>query len=385
MYNDLIRFIRDLWHTSGDIGLHDSTLIGREKEYLADVVESTVVSSIGQYVDKFESGIQDFTLAPGAVATVNGSAAIHTALMLAGVRQGDLVITQALTFVAGVNVMQHMGARPVFIDVSPNSLGLCPSALRDWLADNAAVDDSGVCRHRASGRTIRAAMPMHTFGHPMEMEELLAVCAIWGIAVLEDAAQSLGSLYGGRHTGTLGDYGVLSFNGNKVITTGGGGAILCSSESARDRAKFITTNAKRRHRWDYYHEEPGFNYRMPNLNAALGCAQIEYLRHFLHCKRLLACRYREYLADTPLTFQDEPSWGKSNFWLIAVLCPDVASRDALLRETNNAGVTTRPVWQPMHRLPMYESDLRDGLEITEYLAESLVNLPSGILSHLADD
>ena len=375
MHTSLIHFVRELYRTDAFIPLHAPTFDGHERDYVLDTIESTFVSSVGAYVERFERDIQDFTGATRAVATVNGTAALHMALYMAGVQLGDLVITQPLTFVATCNALFHMGARPVFVDVSRQSLGLCPQALAAWLDENALHDERG-CVHRSSGRPIRAVVPMHTFGHPVELDELMVVCERWGLTLVEDAAESLGSYYKGRHTGTIAPFAALSFNGNKIITTGGGGMVLCRDAEQGARTKHITTTAKVPHPYEFYHDEPGFNYRLPNLNAALGCAQMESLPRFLEQKRQVAARYADFFHGSEYQFVEEPSYGRSNYWLNAVLCPDAVRRDAFLQETNRAGVMTRPVWKLMHRLPMFADAPCGPLPNSEWIEAHLVNLPS---------
>jgi aminotransferase in exopolysaccharide biosynthesis len=376
VFESLVEFVRDTYRTREFIPLHAPTFAGREREYVNETLESTFVSSVGSFVDRFEEDIQQYTGTARAVATVNGTAALHTALYLAGVKNGDLVITQALTFVATCNALFHMGVKPVFLDVSRKSLGLCPLATQAWLEANAELNNHGQCHHKASGARISAVVPMHTFGHPVELDELIAVCRKWNLPIVEDAAESLGSLYKGRHAGTLGDFGVLSFNGNKIITTGSGGMVLCSSLEDGERAKHVTTTAKVAHPYEFYHDEPGFNYRLSNLNAALGCAQVEELPLFLRQKRELANHYAAYFADNPLQFVDQPEYAESNFWLNAVICPDSDTREQLLQETNANGVMTRPIWKLMHRLPMFADALRDDLTTSVWVEAHLVNLPS---------
>jgi aminotransferase in exopolysaccharide biosynthesis len=309
------------------------------------------------------------------VATVNGTAALHAALYMAGVERGDFVITQALTFIATCNALYHMGAEPIFVDVSPESLGLCPKALDAFLEGNAEVTDKG-CNHKKTGRRIRAVVPMHTFGHPVELDELIAVCLKWNLSLIEDAAESLGSFYKGKHTGTIGDFGAVSFNGNKIITTGGGGMVLCRSEEAGIRTKHVTTTAKVPHPYEFFHDEPGFNYRMPNLNAALGCAQMEVLGRYLTQKRQLASQYQEFFATTDAQFVVEPEYAHSNYWLNSIFCADKQQRNELLEEVNASGVMTRPIWKLMHRLPMFEHSLRGDLSYSEFIESHLINLPS---------
>lgn len=380
MTNELVRFVRDIYQTSDFIPLHAPTFVGNEKKYVGSTIDSTFVSSVGKYVEQFEQDIAKYTGATKAIATVNGTAALHTALYMAGVKQGDLVITQALTFVATVNAFYHMGAAPVFTDVSPKSLGMCPIALDAYLTDNALVDDDGICRHKKTKQIIRAVVPMHTFGHPVELDELIEVCSRWHITLVEDAAESLGSFYKGRHTGTLSRFAAISFNGNKIITTGGGGMVLCSIRSEGDLTKHITTTAKVPHAWEFYHDEPGFNYRLPNLNAALGCAQLEMLPKFLVKKRALAKQYQEFFKNTDFRFVTEPEYAQSNYWLNAIISPDKKARDEVLKQTNDNSVMTRPVWQLMHRLPMYKNALRGELSNSIDVEAHLVNLPSSVVA-----
>lgn len=368
-------FVRDLYVTDEFIPLHAPTFQGNEKEYVTQTIESTFVSSVGKFVDEFESKIEAYTGTKKAVATVNGTAALHAALYMAGVRSGDLVITQALTFVATCNALHHMGAEPVFVDVSKRSLGLCPKALEVFLQENAEETEQGAI-HKKTRQRFQAVVPMHTFGHPVELDELQQVCHKWNIALVEDAAESLGSFYKGQHTGTFGDFGAVSFNGNKIITTGGGGVVLCKTLESGQHTKHVTTTAKVPHPFEFYHDEAGFNYRMPNLNAALGCAQLEVLEQFISQKRELASKYQEFFAGSDYKFIVEPDYAKSNYWLNAILCPDKESRDVLLKETNSAGVMTRPIWQLMHRLPMFECALRGDLTHSEYIESHLINLPS---------
>ncbi|WP_395303216.1 LegC family aminotransferase [Pectobacterium polonicum] len=373
--NTIVEFVRDIYKTDEFIPLHAPVFDGNEKKYVLDTLESTFVSSVGKYVDSFESAIETYTGTARAVATVNGTSALSAALYLAGVKRGDLVITQALTFVATCNALYHLGAEAVFLDVSPVSLGLCPKALDNWLSENAELAENG-CVHRKTKQVIRAAVPMHTFGHPVELDELISVCQKWRITLIEDAAESLGSFYKGTHTGTLGEYGALSFNGNKIITTGGGGMILCRTPEAGIQAKHITTTAKVPHPYEFYHDEPGFNYRMPNLNAALGCGQMECLISFLNQKRNLAQRYESFFNGSEFSFVKEPEYAKSNYWLNAVLCENKDARDEFLVQMNESKVMARPIWKLMHRLPMYVGAMRDDLSYSEKIESRLVNLPS---------
>ena len=377
MFESLIKFIREQYRSNDFIPLHAPVFIGREREYLADTIDSTFVSSVGAYVDRFEGDIAAYTGSPRAVATMNGTAALHIALQLAGVKHRDLVITQPLTFIATCNAISYCSAEPIFVDVDRHTLGLSPVALSAWLEEHAQLDDAGICRTKSDGRVVRACLPMHTFGHPVDLDGLLAVCYRWNLVLVEDAAESLGSYYKSRHTGTFGTLGTVSFNGNKIITTGGGGMIL-SGEALGARAKHLTTTAKKPHPYEYVHDEVGYNYRLPNLNAALGCAQLEQLESFIAQKRDLASRYAAQLKGSDLNFFSEPADCRSNYWLNAVLCENLQHRDALLKATNNNGVVTRPVWALMNHLPMYSNCRCGQLTNAEWLEARIVNLPSSI-------
>lgn len=384
MFDSLIRFIREQYCTDEFIPLHAPVFVGREREYVADTIESTFVSSVGGYVDRFECDVAAYTKSPRAVATVNGTAALHIALQLAGVQPGDLVITQPLTFVATCNAITYCSAEAIFIDVDRDTLGLSPAALTAWLEEHAQLDDGGRCRTRVDGRIIRACVPMHTFGHPADLDGLVDVCRTWNLVLVEDAAESLGSLYRGRHTGTFGRLGTLSFNGNKIITTGGGGMILCD-EVLATRAKHLTTTAKKPHPFEYVHDELGYNYRLPNLNAALGCGQLEQLDDFVARKRELAGRYANHLKDSDLHFVAEPAGCRSNYWLNAVVCTNRQQRDALLSICNKQGVMARPIWTLMNHLSMYANCRRGELSNAEWLEARVVNLPSSVTMEKSRD
>ncbi|MCQ8877375.1 LegC family aminotransferase [Pseudoalteromonas shioyasakiensis] len=372
----LISFIQDYYKTTEFIPLHAPQFEGNERKYVLDTLDSTFVSTVGAYVDRFEKQVADYTKAKYAVATVNGTAALHIALLLAGVKMGDLVITQALTFVATCNAISYLGAEPVFVDVNIETLGLCPIALLEFLDQECVVREQA-CFHK-SGKRIRAVVVMHTFGHPAKVDELLSTCKKYFIELIEDAAESLGSLYKDQHTGTFAKTSALSFNGNKVITTGGGGMILSREKSIADKAKHVTTTAKQPHPYEFYHDEIAFNYRMPNINAALGCAQLEQLNDYIENKRMLASLYQSELIASELEFIVEPKGARSNYWLNAVICPSKKYRDEMLTKTNQAGVMTRPVWQLIHTLPMFKDSLRGNLDNSIYLADRLVNMPSSV-------
>lgn len=378
MFDKLVGYIRDTYKTNAFIPLHAPIFLGNEKKYLIDAIDSTFVSSVGAYVDKFEQDISYYTDSPSAVVTVNGTSALHTALILAGVHADDYVITQSLTFIATCNAITYCQADPIFIDIDKHTLGLSPSALDAWLHEFAYVDDAQCCRYKADNRVIRACVPMHTFGHPVDLEGLIEVCNRWYLVIIEDAAESLGSLYKNKHTGTFGTLGILSFNGNKIMTTGGGGVILSDHELGR-RAKHITTTAKIPHSYEYKHDEIGFNYRMPNINAALGCAQLEQLDFFIDQKRLLAKGYEDFLRNSELQFFSEPMHCRSNYWLNAVLCEDKKQRDALLKFTNDREIMTRPAWHSMPDLPMFKSAPKGTLDNAQWIEDRIVNIPSSVL------
>lgn len=378
MSKHLITFIRDYFGSNEFIPLHAPVFFGNEQKYVTDTIASTFVSSVGAYVDRFERDVADYTGAGKAVATVNGTAALHIALKLAGVTAGDLVVTQPLTFVATCNAIAYCNAEPVFIDVDRETLGLSAKALDSWLDENAFLDAEGLCRTKNERKVIRACVPMHTFGHPVDLEGLLLVTQRWNITLVEDAAESLGSFYKGKHTGTFGALGTLSFNGNKIMTTGGGGMILSASEEIGTHAKHLTTTAKKPHPYEYIHDEVGYNYRLPNLNAALGCAQLEQLEAFITAKRQLAYSYEQVLAGTNLSFVQEPESCRSNYWLNAVICENKAHRDELLDLTNKQGVMTRPIWALMNHLDMYKSSRSGDLSNAEWLEARVVNLPSSV-------
>ncbi|MBM4113740.1 MAG: LegC family aminotransferase, partial [Phycisphaerae bacterium] len=367
--DELVAVARQLYG-DGPIPLHRPVFEGREKQYLAECIDSNFVSSVGAKVSEFERGIADFVGARFGVATVNGTAALHAALQLAGVMPGDLVITQALTFIATCNALSYTHADPVFVDVDRDTLGMSPEALESWLAAHSKRRDRGVVE-RSTGRRIAACVPMHTFGHPCRIERIVEIAREHGIPVVEDAAESLGSSVGARHTGTFGVMGTLSFNGNKIITTGGGGMIVTDDERIAARAKHLTTTAKRPHPYEFFHDETGFNYRLPNLNAALGCAQLERLRPMLEIKAEVAERYRRFCADRGVAFVDAPPGTISNFWLNAMLVDSREQRDEVLRRTNEQGVMTRPAWRLMHELPMFRHCMHDGLEHSRWLEERI--------------
>lgn len=363
---------------TGQIGLHEPEFAGNEWTYVRECLDTGWVSSVGKFVDRFEEELARFTGARRAVAVVNGTAALHVCLILAGVRPGEEVIIPSLTFIATANAVAYCGAVPHFADVEERTLGIDPVRLERYLEEIADLRAEGAF-NRGTGRRIAAVVPMHTFGHPVDLDPLVALCRRFGIALVEDAAESLGSSYKGVHTGNAGTVSALSFNGNKIVTTGGGGAILTNDEELGRLAKHLTTTAKVPHRWEFNHDMIGFNYRLPNLNAALGCAQLEELPAFLERKRLLAQRYAAaFTGVNGITFVTEPAFARSNYWLNAILLDEslAPERDAVLAATNDAGIMTRPAWMPMHCLPMYAGAPRMDLPVTESLAARLINIPS---------
>jgi perosamine synthetase len=362
----------------GSFALHEPRFGGNEQAYVQECIASTFVSSVGRYVDRFEQDLAAFTGARRAVAVVNGTAALQVALQLAGVQAGDEVIVPTLSFVATANAVHYLGATPHFVDSAEDTLGIDPVALKEWLNHVAEPTVTG-SRNRHTGRPIRAIVPMHTFGHPCDLEGLLSIAHDYRLALVEDAAESLGGYYQGQHTGTFGKLGALSFNGNKVITTGGGGAILTNDGRLADRAKHLTTTAKQPHRWDYVHDEIGYNFRMPNLNAALGSAQLEQLPSFLASKRRLAEKYTEAFQNVEsVRLMHEPQGCRSNYWLQTLLLDESVAdqRDAVLTATNDAGLMTRPAWRLLHQLAPYQQCPSAPLPVAESLARRLINIPS---------
>ena len=375
MFDYLAQFIQDKYHTKSFIPLHEPRFIRDEKELVSNTIDSTFVSSVGKYVDQFEDDLAKFTGSKKAIAVVNGTSALHLSMILADIQPGDYVITQALTFVATCNAIHYCQAEPILIDVDKNTLGLSPTALEDWLDINAFVDSDQLCKFKNSKRLIKACIPMHTFGHPVEIDALAIICNKWNLILIEDAAESLGSLYKNTHTGTFGLMGTLSFNGNKIITTGGGGAILCNHDYYL-RGKHLSTTAKMANNIHFFHDEIGFNYRLPNLNAALGCAQLGSLNLFLQQKRELAADYAQLFENSNLKFFKEPKNCRSNYWLNTVLCEDQFQRDALLSFMNSKDIMARPTWTPMNKLPMFQDAISDDLHNTSWLEERIVNIPS---------
>lgn len=377
-YSHVISFIKSVYGNDEFIPLSVPKFIGNEKEYLNECIDTTFVSSVGKFVDRFEEDMAKYTGAKKAVVCVSGTNALHMSLMLVGVKQNDEVLTQALTFIATCNALSYVNAYPVFIDVDRSTMGLSPDAVKEWLNKNAEIRN-GECFNKNTGRRVKACVPMHTFGHPVRIQDLADICADWHIELVEDAAESIGSKYRGKHTGTFGKVGVISFNGNKTITTGGGGMMLFNDEELANYAKHISTQAKIPHRWEFRHDHIGYNYRMPNINAALGCAQLENLDKYIYSKRKVAAEYAEYfegINDIEFFVDSEDTF--SNYWLNAVILKDKEAQLEFLQQTNDNGVMTRPIWELMNRLPMFEKCENDGLNNTMWFADRVVNIPSSV-------
>ena len=377
MYQKIVDYIKNLYGQDF-VPLSVPQFIGNEKKYLNECIDTTFVSSVGKFVDRFEVDMAAYTGAKRAVVCVSGTNALHMAMMLAGVERDDEVLTQALTFIATCNAISYTGAHPVFIDVDKQTMGLSPDAVKAWLVAHAELKN-GLCYNKQTGRRVKACVPMHTFGHPVRIEELADICAEWHLELIEDAAESIGSKYKGKHTGLFGKVGVLSFNGNKTITTGGGGMLLFNDEALGDLAKHLTTQAKVPHRWEFRHDHIGYNYRMPNINAALGCAQLEHLDEYVADKRATAAAYAEYFSQVDdIQLFTEPENCFSNYWLNAVILKDHEAQQEFLQYTNDHGVMTRPIWELMSRLPMFGHCQHDDLENTIFFADRVVNIPSSV-------
>ncbi len=374
----LTEFIREIFKTEGVIPLHEPRFLGNEKKYLIDCIDSTFVSSVGKYVDRFEEEMKKLTGSKYAIATSNGTVALHIALLLAGVQRDEEVLTQPLTFVASANAISYCGAHPIFIDVEREHLGICPAALQSFLAENTILNQKGECVNKSTKRIIRACAPVHIFGHPSRIEEIIMICKNFNIRVVEDAAEAIGSRYKEKHLGSYGLLGVFSFNGNKTVTCGGGGAIITDDESLFKRGKHLTTTAKAPHAWEYFHDQVGYNYRMPNLNAALACAQLEQLDNYLKSKRELAEMYRSFFSGTAIEFFTEKNNCRSNYWLNMIILSGKEERDEYLSYLNENRIQARPAWVLMNRLPMYSACQATDLKNSKWLEDRLINIPSSV-------
>jgi perosamine synthetase len=378
MFKGEIQLIKKIYGSAKLIPLHAPCFAGNEKKYLSKCIDSTFVSSIGKFVDKFEKEVAQYTGAKYAVATSNGTSALHVALLLANVKKNDEVITQPLTFVATCNAINYCGAQPIFVDVDRDTMGLSPLALKYFLEANTTVKNNQ-CINNFTSRVIKACVPVHTFGHPCRISEIKDICDQYHILLIEDAAESLGSLYKNKHTGTFGEMGVMSFNGNKIITAGGGGCIITDNELLAKKAKHLTTVARVSHKWEFVHDQVGYNYRMPNLNAALIVAQLEQLNQFLKNKRLTAKKYKEYFMSSDIKFVSELKDSTSNYWLNTLIFQDIKHRDLFLSETDKEGVMTRPIWTLMNKLSMYKDAQCGELTNAEWLEKRAVNIPSSVI------
>lgn len=374
---NFISFVREQYQTDQFIPLHEPRFRGNEKKYLLDTIDSTFVSSVGPYVDKFESMMQEITGTLKSVAVVNGTSSLQVALRLAGVKSDEEVIAQALTFIATANAIAYNNAHPVFLDVDLDTMGLSPKAVASFLDEHGEIRENA-CYNKSTGRRIAACMPMHTFGFPVHMDELIEVCNKWHIPVVEDAAESLGSYYKNKHTGSLGLLGGFSFNGNKTVTCGGGGAIVTNDADLGVKGKYLTTTAKKPHPYEFFHDELGYNFRMPNLNAALACAQLELLEKYINDKRQTALNYQSLFEGLGIKFRTETPNTKANYWLMCVELENRNERDSFLKHTNDKGVMTRPIWTLMYRLPMYQHCQRDTQTNAEFLEDRIVNIPSSV-------
>ena len=380
-HQEVINFIRNLYQTTEFIPLHEPKFVGNEKAYLIDCIDSTFVSSIGKYVDRFERMMEEYTGAKYAVATVNGTSSLHIALELIGVEQGDEVITQPLSFIATCNAISYCRAKPIFVDVDLDTLGMSPVSLKMFLSENTMKTSTG-CINNKTGKKIAAVVPMHTFGHPCRIDEIAKICEEYGIPLIEDAAESLGSYYQGKHTGTFGKLAAFSFNGNKTITTGGGGMIITNDEVLAKRAKHITTTSKQPHPYEFVHDEIGYNYRLPNINAALGCAQMENLPRFLESKRAIASSYSEFFKNSKILYVKETRQAHANYWLNALVLDDIQAREEFLKALNDSGVMARPIWRLMNELTMFINCQTSDLTNAKWLQDRVVNIPSSPLNYL---
>lgn len=377
MYEDIIKFIKDTYKTEAFLPLHEPVFFGNEKKYLNECIDSTFVSSVGKFVDQFEQMIAEYTGAKYAIAIVNGTAALHIALKLVNVKEQDEVITQALSFIATCNAISYCGAKPIFIDVDRDTMGLSPKSLSVFLKEYSEQREDG-CYNKTTGNKIAAVVPMHTFGLPCRIDEIASICNTYNIPLVEDTAESLGSFYKGKHTGTYGEISAFSFNGNKTITTGGGGMLITNNESLAKRAKHITTTAKVPHAYEFVHDEIAYNYRLPNINAALGCAQMESLELILKNKKELALHYDAFFKNKGISFSTNTNEAQANYWLNAIVLNDQQERDNFLKITNAAGVMTRPIWRLLSGLDMFKSCQSDTLTNSHWLEERVVNIPSGV-------
>ena len=375
---DTINFIKSIYNTNDTVYLHEPRFVGNEKKYLMETIDSTYVSSVGPFVDQFEQEMSILTNTVKSVAVANGTCALQISLLLAGVKSGDEVLTQALTFVATANSISYLGASPIFIDVDLDTMGLSPKALDEFLNENAELRDDG-SYNKKTGKKISACMPMHTFGFMCRIEDIVKICRKWKISIVEDSAEALGSKYKGKSSGSFGLLGAFSLNGNKIVTSGGGGAITTNDINLGNEAKHLTTTAKKPHKWEYTHDRLGYNFRLPNINSALACAQLEQLDCMKNSKEKIFNQYKNFFKNSEINFVDIPKDTNWNYWLMSIMLENKKDRDIFLKETNQKGIMTRPIWTLMYRLPMYKENQRDSQKNAEYLEERIVNLPSSAI------
>lgn len=375
IFEEIVRFIQQRFKSTEFIPLHAPVFQGNEKNYIAETIDSTFVSSVGKFVNQFEEMMCDYTGASFAIATVNGTSALHMALLTSGVEKGDLVVTQPLSFIATCNAISYLGAEPLFIDVDIDTLSLSPLKLAAFLKEN-TIQKNNTCLHKYTNRRLRACVPMHSFGQSAEIDKIAEICAAHNILLIEDAAESLGTTYKAKHTGTFGECGIYSFNGNKIVTCGGGGIIVTNNPKLAALAKHLTTQGKIPHRWSFNHDYIGYNYRLPNLNAAMACAQLEQLEEFITGKRALAQDYNTFFDALPITFISEQNNVRSNYWLNAILLADKEERDAFLTYSNDCNVMTRPCWNLINSMPMFQHCITGDLTNAHWIEERLVNIPS---------
>lgn len=377
LFDKTVKYIKTIYNEQSFVPLHAPVFLGNEKKYLENCIESTFVSYVGEYVSRFEEMNAKFIGTKYAVAVVNGTVAIQVSLQIAGVEPGDEVITQPLTFVATANAIAHTGAIPVFVDVDKDTMGMSPQKLSDFLKKNCELKDNK-CINKVSKNFIKAIVPMHTFGHPCRIDEIKNIAEEYNLILIEDSAESLGSTFNNKKTGSFGLAGVLSFNGNKTVTTGGGGMIVTDDEEFAKKAKHITTTGKVPHKWEFIHDMVAYNYRLTNLNAAIGVAQFEYIDRIIENKRETAQLYKNYFNELGIEFKEEPKNSKSNYWLNSILLKDRQERDSFLEFSNGNGIQTRPIWRLMNKLSMYENCQRDNIDNALWLEDRVVNIPSGI-------
>ena len=381
MYNDLVTLIKDIYPNQKIISLHEPKLIGNEQTYLEDAIKSSYVSSVGPFVNKFEEQLAKYLDVKHVILTVNATSALHISLKLLGANNDTEVLTQSLTFVASCNAIYYCNSNPVFIDVDKNTLGLSADSLEFFLEKNCLIKDDGSCWNKNTNRKVVSCLPMHTFGFPVEIDKIKNICNKYNIELIEDAAEAMGSYYKDIHLGNFGKLGIFSFNGNKILTSGNGGAIITNDDTLADKAKHITTTARIKNQWYIEHDEIGYNYRMSNLNAAVGLAQLENLEYFLKNKRMLGKKYQEKLKSEHFYLFKETENSNANYWLNVLIANSKKERDSILDITNKNNILTRPAWTPMHHLSMNKSCYFENLENTNFLFDRIVNIPSSVTNN----